>query len=90
MEKWKEANANKEKNEPQIPKVPERFWEDVDWAEEHFSHLSEKYTDMWVAIVDGEVVSFGKNGGIVEEEARAKTGKKHIYMIFAESGMNVW
>ncbi len=92
MEKWKEANANKEKNEPQIPKVPERFWEDGKWAEENYGRLQKRYFDVWVAVFNKNVVSSGKDIEKVEVEAekKTKTSSGEIPLIFIERGAHVY
>ncbi len=62
------------------------IWEDLEWAQNSYSELQNKYQDEWVAIVNKEVVSSGKNLKTVEEEARRKTGKREVYTTFVESG----
>ena len=74
----------------EIPKMPKEFWDDDLWAEDHYSALVEKYPDQWVAVVDKKVISFGKDLGLVEEEARMKTGKKYISITYVECGHHVY
>jgi len=69
---------------------PKEFWEDKDWAIEHYAELQRQYKDKWVAIVDKKVVSYGNNLGEVEERARELTGKKYIPLIFVESGAAIY
>lgn len=72
------------------PKIPERFWEDEAWIEEHYEALQKGYVGQWVAVVDGEVVASGKNLARVEEESKMKTGLKYIPVSFVESGAVVY
>jgi len=65
---------------------PKEFWEDKEWAIEHYIELQKQYMDKWVAIVDKKVVSSGENLGDVEKHAAKKTGKKYIALIYVESG----
>jgi hypothetical protein len=49
-----------------ISQIPPRFWEDEEWAYEHYL-----YPNKWVvAVSDGS--------GKILEEARAKTAQDHI------------
>ena len=66
------------------------FWEDMRWGEEHYAELQKQYQDKWVAIVGKKVVSYGERLGDVEEEARKKTGKKHIPLMYIESGAVIY
>ena len=66
--------------------LPQDFWEDAKWAEEHMPELQNKYLRKWVAIVDKKVAGVGENGDIARKIARKKTDKKIIPVIFVESG----
>jgi len=66
------------------------FWEDKEWAVEHYAELQKQYSDKWVAVVGKRVVSHGKNRGQVKERALKLTGKKYIPMIFVESGATIY
>ncbi len=70
--------------------MPKEFWEDQQWGFKHHSELINKYKDMWIAIVDKKVVSAGVDLGKVEEEARKKTGKKQIAVLFVECGSHIY
>lgn len=67
----------------------EEFWEDQKWGFKHYSELVRKYPDKWVAIVNKRVIVAG-DLELVEEEARKKTGKKDIPVIFVESGSHIY
>ncbi len=69
---------------------PKEFWEDKDWAIEHYAELQKQYRDKWVAIVGKRVVSHGENRGEVREQAVKLTGKKYIPLIFVESGAAIY
>lgn len=49
-----------------------------------------RYPDEWVAIVDEQVVSNGKDLGKVLEIARIKTGKRHIAVDFIDCGDHIY
>ncbi len=70
--------------------VDKRFFEDMDWAEEHHEELLKKYRDLWVAIYNKQVVAYGSSIREIERQARAKTGQKHIPVYFVESGSNIY
>lgn len=69
---------------------PEEFWEDKDWAIEHYGELQRQYKDKWVAIVGKKVVSYGDNLGEVRRKAVELTGKKYIPLVFVESGAAIY
>lgn len=69
---------------------PKEFWEDKDWAVEHYAELQRQYRDKWVAIVQKKVVSYGENRGGVRQRAVELTGKKYIPLIFVESGAAIY
>jgi hypothetical protein len=59
-----------------MEKIPKEFWEDAKWAEKHYSELVKKFPDEWVAVVNREVVTAGKDLAKVKEEAKIKTGRE--------------
>ena len=70
--------------------VEKRFFEDMDWAEEHHGELLRKYRYLWIAIYNKHVVAYGSSIREIEKQARAKTGKHHIPVYFVESGSNIY
>lgn len=73
-----------------MKKISKEFWDDDEWAENHYMSLQDKYKDEWVAVVDKQVVSHGKSLARVEEEAKMKTNKKEISLTFIECGNHVY
>jgi len=71
---------------------PKEFWDDLKWGREHYSELVREYSDKWVAIVDGKVVSAGESIKRVEAEAEKNTGrpKDKIPVMFVECGAHVY
>lgn len=70
--------------------IPKKFWDDREWAYEHYSDLIKKYPNKWIAVMDREVVAVSDGSGNILEEAKAKTQKKYIPIIFVEGGINVY
>ncbi len=70
--------------------VSEEFWDDFDWVREHYGELEKQYKNMWVAIAEKKVVSYGKNLKEVEEEAEKLSGRKDILTIYVESGAAIY
>ena len=70
--------------------VDKRFFEDMDWAEQHHAQLLEKYQDEWVAVYNKQVVAHGSSIREVERQAQAGTGKEQIPVYFVESGSNIY
>jgi hypothetical protein len=54
------------------PPRPRRHIDDSNWAAEHINELTQQYPEMWVAILDKEVVSASKNLGDVFRVAKEK------------------
>ena len=73
-----------------MDKMPKEFWEDAKWAERHYSELVKEYPEEWVAVVNREVVTSGKDLARVKEEAKIKTGRAKIPTIFVECGDHVY
>lgn len=70
--------------------VDKRFFEDLDWAEEHHGELLDQYRDCWIAIYNKQVVASGSSIRDVEDHAKAKTGQKHDPVHFVEAGSNIY
>ncbi len=68
----------------------QEFWEDLRWGENHHTQLLLRYKDLWVAIQDKEVVSFGSDLSRVKMEARVKTGKEDVPVLFVECGEHIY
>ena len=69
---------------------PKQYWEDMKWAEKHYTELQKEYKDKWVAIVGRKIVSYGENLEEVENEAKRITGQKYVPVIFVESGAAIY
>jgi hypothetical protein len=77
-------------NLPPVPPTPKEFWEDRDWAYENLTEIEEKYPNLWVAVVDKQVIAAGKVIAKVRKIAEEKTGRKHFPVILAEKGIHVY
>jgi hypothetical protein len=73
-----------------VSQIPPRFWEDEEWAYEHYAELLNLYPNKWVAIVGKKVVAVSDGSGKILEEARTKTAQAHIAMVFIEDGSHVY
>jgi len=73
-------------------KVEKTFMEDMKWGLDNYKNLQLKFRDLWVAIVNKEVVVAGESIEYVEENASKLTGKgkDEIPVIFVESGAHVY
>ncbi|MFQ6071716.1 MAG: DUF5678 domain-containing protein [Methanosarcinales archaeon] len=76
-------------SEIEIEIEPKDFWKDKEWVFSHYSELMQKYPNLWVAIVDEKIVSAGEDLRTVREDAKKKTSKKHIPLIFIEGEFSV-
>ncbi|MBN2541273.1 hypothetical protein JXI42_00245 [bacterium] len=73
-----------------IPHTPKEYWDDSRWANENIAEISKKYPNLWVAIVNRQVVASGKLISEVRKIAEKRTKKKHFPVIFTEKGINVY
>ncbi len=66
--------------------------EDMKWGLDNYKNLQLKFRDLWVAIVNKEVVVAGESIKYVEEKASKLTGKgkDEFPVIFVESGAHVY
>ena len=69
---------------------PEEYWEDHDWAYDHLSEISRQYPNLWVAVVDKQVVAAGKVMSEVRATACQKTGRQSFPVLLAERGIHVY
>lgn len=75
---------------PPVPLTPPAYWVDSQWADEHIADLAQAYPNLWVAVIDKQVVASGKVIAEVRRTAEAQSGKTHFPIIFAERGIHVY
>ncbi|MDL1875997.1 hypothetical protein FBQ85_12620 [Cytophagia bacterium CHB2] len=75
---------------PPVPPTPREYWEDNDWANAHIAEIAAAYPNLWVAVVDKQVIASGKIIADVRKAAETKTGKTHFPVVFAERGIHVY
>lgn len=71
-------------------KHPKRYWEDQNWAIEHYAELIKKYPDKWVAVVNKKVVAAGESIRKIREISKKKTGETLIPVLFIESSPAIY
>ncbi|MBS7646038.1 hypothetical protein KEJ44_08405 [Candidatus Bathyarchaeota archaeon] len=52
--------------------------------------MQKRYKNVWVAVVDKRVISYGKNLREVESRAEKLTGRKDVFTIYVESGAAIY
>lgn len=75
---------------PPVPPTPREYWEDNDWANAHIAEIAAAHPNLWVAVVDKQVIASGKIISDVRKAAGAKSGKTHFPIVFAERGIHVY
>jgi len=71
--------------------IPKRYWQDEQWAFDHYPELVKRYGDRWVAVVNRRVIATSKSSVKAEEQARAKTGRRlPIAVVYVETGRHVY
>jgi hypothetical protein len=72
-------------------RVPQSYWDNLRWAREHSTELHEQYEDVWIAIVDQQVVASASNMMRAKKLAAQKTGRppEEISVKFIDSGITI-
>ena len=71
--------------------TPKSYWQDQDWAFEHYPALAKRYGNRWVAVVNRRVVAASKSSVRAQKQARAKTGRQlPIAVVYVETGRHVY
>ena len=71
--------------------IPKSFWQDQQWAFDHYPELVKRYEDRWVAVVNKRIVAASKSSVKAEEQAKTKTGRQSpIAVVFVENGRHVY
>ena len=71
--------------------IPKSYWQDQDWAFEHYPTLVKRYGNRWVAVVNRQVVAASKSSVSAQKQARAKTGRQlPIAVVYVETGRHVY
>jgi len=65
-------------------RLPSEFWEDHEWALEHYGDLGRKYADKWVAIADKKVIVSGEDLTDEREESISKEIGRPLVTLFIE------
>ena len=50
--------------------IPAEYWEDRDWAWEHYAELVKQYPDQWVAVCHKKVVAHSESIEDVEKQVK--------------------
>jgi len=70
-------------------RLPNEFWEDQRWALEHCAELGEQYPDMWIAVLDKEIVAVGPNVSNSGAAARIKSAARPPVRLSVESNTRI-
>lgn len=77
---------------PELEPREKEIMENLNWAREHATELYRQFQDVWVAVVNKQVVAWGTSIPKVKKEAAKKTGKRpdEIAMTFVEGGLTIY
>ena len=71
--------------------IPKSYWQDEQWAFDHYPELVKRYGDRWVAVVNRRVIAASKSSVKAEKQAQAKTGRQlPIAVVYVETGRHVY
>ena len=71
--------------------IPKSYWQDEQWAFDHYRELVKRYGDRWVAVVNRRVIAASKSSVKAEKQAQAKTGRQlPIAVVYVETGRHVY
>lgn len=73
---------------PTIP--PKEYWEDDQWASEHYGDIVKQYPNQWVAVVDKKVIAAGKSMTEVINKAQSVYAGRQFPVLFAEYGIYIY
>ncbi|MEK6950551.1 MAG: DUF5678 domain-containing protein [Nanoarchaeota archaeon] len=73
-----------------MKRISKEFWEDQQWGFQHHTDLLLQFKDQWVAIFNKRIICSGTDLGEVEQEAKKKTGKEEVPVIFVECGAHLY
>jgi len=73
-------------------RVPQSYWDNLRWAREHSTELHQQYEDVWIAIVDQQVVASAPNMMRAKKIAARETGRllEEIPVKFIDSGITIY
>ena len=63
------------KDFPEPQKLPKRYFKDSKWGRKRINELVQRYPDMWVAILEKEIVVASKDLAEVERVAQQKAAE---------------
>ena len=70
------------------PPIPQRHIDDSNWIDENINELTEKYPDLWIAVLDEEIIIASKDLGEVYKVGQQKedeVGRGTCVYTFIES-----
>lgn len=70
--------------------IQSEYWEDRDWAWDHYGEFVKKYPDQWIAVYHKEIVAHGESIDEIEKIAREKTGMTRFPVLFIEGRIHVY
>ncbi len=70
--------------------IPLEYWEDRDWAWDHYAEFIKQYPDQWIAVCNKEVIAHSESIDEIEIITREKTGKTYFPVIFVEGHIHVY
>ena len=85
--------AKHPKGFPDPPIRPQRHIDDSRWVNENYTELVQKYPDMWIAVLDKEVVIASKDLGEVfrvAEQKENEVGRGPCVYTFVESPLRFY
>jgi hypothetical protein len=73
-------------------RIPQSYWDNHRWAREHSTELHEQYKDVWIAVIDRQVVASASNMRRAKQIAARKTGRplEEIPVKFIDSGVTIY
>ena len=72
---------------PTKPPLPSKqYTSDARWIARHYTNLSRKYANKWVAVHKSRVVAVGNDSGSVKRQAQKRTGFLDIPVQLVDDG----
>ncbi|MCB4755738.1 MAG: DUF5678 domain-containing protein [Elusimicrobia bacterium] len=72
------------------PQPPKEYWQDYDWANQHYGELLKAYPNQWVGIHHKRVVAASRDGRKVEESLGIQFPGQQIPLVFVADASHIY
>lgn len=70
--------------------LSKKYFEDFDWAYEHYTELAKKYPNKWVAVGNKKILSVSRSSTKALELAHKRVKAEQVPVVFIEKGIHIY